>query len=139
VGCLEALASGSAIARKAREYAVSGLAPGILAAAEGDLDRISAALVAEAATRGDPVADAIIGEALEWLGVGMANLVHLLNPELIVIGGGLTKIGPRLFETVRRVINERAFQLPAEVVRVAPAQLGDDVGVLGAAALVLEP
>jgi glucokinase len=136
-GCLEALASGRAIAREARERVTCGVAALIEDLAGGDLDRISAKLVAEAAAQGDVEAEEILGEAMTFLGVGMANLVNLFNPELIVIGGGLTKMGERLFTPVRRVMHRRAFHSSMQAVVIAPSQLGDDVGVLGAAAVAM--
>ena len=136
-GCLEALASGSAIARAARELVARGVPTSIADLAQGDPDRISAKLVAEAAARGDVEAKEILDTAMTYLGVGMANLVNLLNPELIVIGGGLTKMGERLFGPVRRTIDRRAFRAAAQAAKVVPAQLGDDVGVLGAATVAM--
>lgn len=136
-GCLEALASGRAIAREARERVKCGVPTLIADLAEGDPDRISAKLVAQADAQGDIEAQEILDEAMTYLGVGMANLVNLFNPELIVIGGGLTKMGERLFDPVRRIVDRRAFRTAAQVVKVVPAQLGDDVAVLGAAAVAM--
>jgi len=134
-GCLEALASGTAIARVARERVTRGAPTLIANLAEGDPERITAKLVAEAAGQGDEVAEDILAEAMNYLGIGMANLVNLFNPQVIVIGGGLTNIGEKLFGPVRQVIDRRAFRATAQAVRVAPAELGDNVGVLGAAAV----
>ncbi len=136
-GCLEALASGTAIAREGRELVRRGVPTLIAELAEGNPERVTAKLVAEAAHRGDIEAQEILREAMAYLGVGMANLVNLFNPELIVIGGGLTKLGEELFGPVRRAIERRAFPAAARVVHVVPAQLGDDVGVLGAAAVAI--
>jgi glucokinase len=74
---------------------------------------------------------------MHYLGLGMANLVHMLNPELIVIGGGVANLGERMFGPVRRLIEELAFPEAAEAVRVAPAELGENAGVLGAAAVAM--
>ena len=136
-GCLEALASGRAIAREGRERVSRGVPTLIGDLAEGDLDQISAKLVAQAAAQGDVPAREIIEEAMSYLGLGMASLVNLFNPELIVIGGGLTKMDELLFDPVRRIIARTAFRSSAEAVEVVPAQLGDDVGVLGAAAVAM--
>ena len=136
-GCLEALASGTAIARQARERVARGVPTLIADLTGGDPERITAKLIAEAASRGDVEAREILAEAMNYLGIGMANLVNLFNPELIVIGGGLTNIGEMLFGPVRRAIDRRAFRTPAQVVRVVQAELGDNVGVLGAAAVAL--
>ena len=136
-GCLEALASGTAIAREGRELVVRGMPTVITELAEGDPDRVSAKLVAQATEQGDIQAQEIIADAMTYLGVGMASLVNLFNPELIVIGGGLTNMGEGLFGPVRRIIDRRALYASAEVVKVVPAQLSHDVGILGAAAVAL--
>ncbi len=136
-GCLEALASGTAVARRARERVAQGAPTLIADLAEGEPERITAKIVALAADQGDAEARQIIAEAMNYLGIGMANLVNLFNPQLIVVGGGLANIGDALFESVRRVIEQRAFRAAAAAVRVVPAKLGDDVGVLGTAAVAL--
>ncbi|MFL7792345.1 MAG: ROK family protein [Anaerolineae bacterium] len=136
-GCLEALASGTAIARQARERVAQGAPTLIADLAEGDPERITARLVAQAADQGDAAAQQIIAEAMTYLGIGMANLVNLFNPQVIIIGGGLANIGDSLFEPVWHVIEQRAFRAAAQAVRIVPAELGDDVGVLGAAAVAL--
>ena len=136
-GCLEALASGTAIAREGRELVRRGVPTLIAELAEGHTERVTARLVAGAAHRGDIEAREILAEAMVYLGVGMANLVNLFNPELIVIGGGLTNLGEELFGPVRRAIERRAFPAAARAVKVVPAELGDDVGVLGAVAVAL--
>ncbi len=136
-GCLEALASGRAIAREAQDRVRQGADTLVRDLAGGDPERITAKLVAQAAEQGDVEATNILEEAMTYLGIGMANLVNLLNPELIVIGGGLTNMGDRLFRPVRSIIDQRAFAASAQAVRVVPAELGDDVGVLGAAAVAM--
>jgi glucokinase len=136
-GCLEALAAGSAIAREARERVQRGVPTLIAELSGGDPQNISAKLVAQAAEQGDWEAEDILNQAMAYLGLGMANLVNLLNPELLVIGGGLTKMGERLFEPVRRAIDLRAFATTARAVELRHAQLGDDVGILGAAAVAM--
>jgi glucokinase len=136
-GCLEALASGTSIARLARERVARGVPTLMADLAGGDLERITAKLVAEAASQGDVEAREILAEAMNYLGIGMANLVNLFNPQIIVIGGGLTNMGELLFGPVRRAIDRHAFPTPAQAVQVVRAELGDKVGVLGAAAVAL--
>ena len=136
-GCLEALASGTAIAREARERVSRGAPTLIAELAEGDLNRISAEMVSRAAEGGDAEANEILDQAMIYLGVGMANLVNLFNPRLLVIGGGLTKMGARLFDPVRRIVDRQAFPAAASAVEITRAQLGDDVGLLGAAAVAM--
>jgi glucokinase len=136
-GCLEALASGTAIAREARERIARGTPTLIAELAEGDLDRITAKMVAQAAEQGDGEAREIIDAAMIYLGVGMANLVNLLNPQLLVIGGGLTKMGARLFDPVRRAVDRQAFPATAAAVEIKCAELREEVGLLGAAAVAM--
>ena len=136
-GCLEALASGTAIARSARESLVSGVPTIMTELAGGDPGRITARLVAEAAEQGDAEAHRILIEAMNYLGIGMANLVNLFNPQLIVIGGGVASIGDELFESVRRAVMRHALPATKKSVQIVPAKLGGDVGMLGAAAVGL--
>ncbi len=163
VGCLEVLASGTAIARRAAEAIEEGLGETMLAVARERaaqknplLDQagrsglslkaetaplsveVDAAVVVEAARRGDAVAAGIMRRAAENVGVGMVNLIHLFNPSLIVIGGGVSKAGPLLFEPVERIVRERAMEVPRQAVRIVRAELGENVGLLGAAANVLQ-
>jgi len=136
-GCLEVLSSGTAIAREARRRVAAGEPSLVADLVSDDPAQITAKIVAEAAALGDEIARAVIDRAMGYLGVGMASLVNVFNPELIVIGGGLTNIGEPLFGAVRRGIEERAYPSYAEAVTVLPAELGDEAGVLGAAAVAL--
>lgn len=136
-GCLEALASGTAIAARARERIARGASTMIAEMVAGDLELVSAKIVAQAVQQGDVEAQEILTEAMTYLGIGMANLVNLFNPQLIVIGGGLINLGEKLFGAVRRGIVCHAMEASASAVKIAPAELGDKVGVLGAAAVAL--
>jgi len=136
-GCLESVSSGTAIVNRARERLACGVPTLIGELVAGEDERVTVQLVAQAAEQGDVEARGILAEAMGFLGIGMANLVNLLNPELVVIGGGLVNLGPLLFEPVRRAIDRRAFPGPAQAVRVAPAELDGRAGVLGAAAVAL--
>jgi glucokinase len=137
-GCLEALASGTAVAREARERVARGISTQIVDIVDGDPERITARTVAQAAEAGDREANAILAEALNYLGIGMANVVNMFNPELIVIGGGLSNVGEPLLEAVRRGITRHALAAPRAEVEVVRAQLGDRVGVIGAAVVALK-
>jgi len=136
VGCLELLASGKAVARAAQEAITKGTKSIILELAENELQNITAQIVSEAAQKGDELASVIILKAATYLGVGLVNLVNIFNPEMIIVGGGMAKMGDLLLDTARKVISERAFDLPAQQVYVVPSQLGDNAAVLGAAALI---
>jgi glucokinase len=131
-GCLEPLASGTAVAKEAITRIKNG-EQSSLAENRDSIENITAKDVGQAAKEGDTLALAVISRAAYYLGVGLANLVNFLNPEIIIVGGGLSKLGELLLEPAREVMHERAFRLPAQAVRIVPSQLGDDAGVLGAA------
>ena len=136
-GHLEALASGTAIAREARERMDLGVPTLIADLVEGDPSAVTAHVVAQAAEQGDEEAERIIAEAMRFLGLGMANLANIFNPDFIVIGGGLTNLGDRMFEPVRRIVKETAFPVIAQNLQVVPAKLGSAVGVIGAATVAI--
>jgi glucokinase len=133
-GCLEALASGTAIARKAAKEATRFPSSplGRLAQKNGAL---TARDVASVARKGDPAARKIFADAAHYLGLGITSVIHLLNPEIVVIGGGLSETGPLLFEPVRNVVRERAQAHLANFVKIVPAALGRNVGLYGALAV----
>jgi glucokinase len=137
-GCLESVASGTAIAREGRELVIRGVPTLISELAGQDPEAVTAKLVAEAAQRGDPEAQDIIQEAMNYLGIGIANLVNLLNPETVVIGGSLIKLGDILFDSVRRAVKRRAFPIASQRAQIVPAELGDRVGICGAAAVAIQ-
>jgi len=135
-GCLEALASGTSIARRVREAIAAGAgANAVLRLAGGDPTRITAEMVAHAAQAGDPFSLRIWEETGFYLGLGVANVINILNPNRVVIGGGVSKTGDLIFCPVRRTVEERAMPELAAVADVVPAELGDRVGVVGAICL----
>lgn len=137
-GCLEALASGWAVAGEARRRIGRGETSNMIGLAGGRLENITAETVSLAARQGDQLACDIVAKAANYLGVGLANLVNIFNPELIVIGGGLSKMGEMLLKPARKVIKERAFQMPAQTVRIVRARLGSNAGIIGAATYVFQ-
>jgi len=132
-GCLESLASGRAIAREAIERIKKGQASALSQTVGGKVESITARDVAAAARSGDSLAGEVVHQAAVYLGIGLTNIVNIFNPDTIVVGGGVAKMGELLLEPARQVVAERAFKLPASVVKIVPARLGDDAGVLGAA------
>ncbi len=134
VGCLEVLASGTALAREAQKLIQQGASTKIAELANGEPSNVTAKLVADAARQGDALAREIISQAATYLGMGLANLVNIFNPEMIVVGGGVAKIGDMLLDTARRVAIERAFRLPAQRVQIVPSRLSDNAAILGAVA-----
>jgi len=138
VGCLEARAAGPAIARKAVERIQRGAAATILDLANGDVDAVTAEVVAQAAEQGDPEARAILREVGTELGIAVAAIVSMLNPEVVVVGGGVGKAFSLLRESLSEAIATWAQPLAARSVRVVPSALGEDAGLLGAIRLAFE-
>jgi glucokinase len=136
-GCLEALASGLAVAKEARRRIARGTKSILIELAEGESQNISAKTVATAAQRGDPLALEVVSRVATYLGIGMANLVNIFNPDRIILGGGMSKMGDLLLDPVRRTVAERAFKLPVRAAEIVPCELGDEVGVVGAALCLL--
>ncbi|HVC79121.1 MAG TPA: ROK family protein [Chloroflexota bacterium] len=126
-GCLEAVASGTAIAR----LAAAGQAAGKLRLPPGSA--VSAETVYAAAAQGNPGARALTEEVGFALGLACVGLVHLFNPERIILGGGLIHAGPLLLDPVRAVLERHAMPIPQSRVRLVTADLGEDVGLWGAA------
>jgi glucokinase len=94
--------------------------------------------MAQAAREGDArVAEAIV-RAAEYLGLGVANVVVTLHPDLVVLGGGAAAIGDLLFDTVRTTVRSRIGMFPTDGVRIEPSLLGDRAGVIGAIALAIQ-
>jgi len=138
IGCWENFASGRALAREAVERIEAGAKTTILSFADGDLKSVTAKTVSLAAQAGDGLAKELILRTGYYLGVGLVNLVNAFNPELILIGGGLSQMGSLFMDPAVEVVKERAFRLPASAVRIEIAKLGADAGALGAVALVLK-
>ena len=137
-GCFEVLASGTAVAKEAIRRIRQGERSSLIEIVAGKIENITAEKVEVAARGGDSLALDIISRAAIYLGVGMVNLVNIFNPEMIIVGGGMAKMGDLLLNPARQVVKERAFQLSAQAVRIVPAQLGEDAGVLGAAIFAFE-
>ncbi len=136
-GHLEAVASGTAIARIARERLAAGEESLVWELAEQDMDNVSARVVAMAAHQGDPMATEIFTRAGRYIGLHIGSLMMLLNPDMFVLGGGLTKAGALLLDPLHEGVRE-AVMHPRfyENTPIVHAELGSDIGLIGAAALV---
>lgn len=137
-GCLEALASGPAIARLARESLMYGRHKRVLALAGGKPADITAAHVVEAAKEGDAFAMQILAEAGTYMGVGIANLIQTLNPERVVIGTIAVHAGDLILEPIRAAVAQYAWERSRAVCQIVPAELGDRAQDLAAVALLLQ-
>ncbi len=136
LGCWEALASGTALARRATEALLAG-EPSMLRDVDAQ-SSLTAVHVALAAAAHDPLALRLMEREGELIGIGLVNLLHLFSPEVIALGGGVMKSADLLFPPMRRMIAKYAMA-PYQDARIELATLGDRTGVLGAAALVLVP
>lgn len=137
-GCLQALASGPAIANRAREQLRQSPHHRLLELVEGHPERIVAETVFAAAEESDPLALAVVEEAAVYLGIAVANLINLFNPELIVLGGPVGQRGHILLETIQAEAHRRAMAYPLAAARIVTSTLGPDAGAIGAAVLVLQ-
>jgi glucokinase len=135
-GCWERFASGAGLARFGREAAEAGRAPGIVELAGGDPEAVRGEHVTAAAQAGDAGALAVMGELAWWVALGVANLVNILDPEVVVIGGGVGEVGELLLEPVREHYLDSVLGPTSRPdVRIVSAELGDRAGAVGAALL----
>jgi glucokinase len=132
-GCLEAYASGPAIAAMGMKAVTQGLTTRLGEMCEYDLNRITPKLIAKAAQEGDEVAKDIYEKAGFYLGIAAANICVAVGPRRIIIAGGVSQAGDLLFDPIRRTLRERVRVMPVEQVEVVPSRLGDNAGVTGVA------
>ncbi len=131
MGSFEAEASGNSVARKARERLEQGSPSAMLDLAGGDIAAVTAETVAEAARARDPLALEVVADAVTYLAMGVANIVSLLNPEVVVLGGGLFQAADVFLEPVRREFKRWAQPLAARSVRIERSALGGEAGLYG--------
>lgn len=134
-GCLEAYASGPAIAARAVEGLQSGEPSLLPSMVRGELARITAETVYEAIVAGDDYAKEVMRDTAKFLGTGIANLINILNPGMVVISGGVTRAGDRLLEPLKAEVRRRAFSHASENCQIVTSSLGSMVGVIGAACM----
>lgn len=135
-GCWEAMCARDAIIERADRKLQAGGAS-LLRDMMKD-DGVTPDLISRAAAAGDALALEVMQEVGYYIGIGVSNLINMLNPDRFVIGGGIAQAGELLFAPIRRTVKSRAVPLQARIAEIVPAQLGDNAGVMGAAALVLE-
>jgi glucokinase len=133
-GCLETYASATGMVNTMKRELAAGKPSIIREWTNGDVSKITARMISEAFDAGDPLAIEVMRFTGVVLGTGLANAINLLNPQLVIVGGGMAAAGDRLLNTVRETINKRALPLSAEVCRLVTAQLGERAGMIGAAA-----
>ncbi|MBR1942697.1 ROK family protein [bacterium] len=133
-GCLEAYVSGPSIVEMANDYLKGGKSTKYREMADGG--EITPYIVAQAAQQGDGVAKRIYTIMGEYLGTGLASVVNLLNPERIIIGGGVAGCGDLLIAPLKETLLKRAMPISAQAVEIVAAQLGNTAGVIGSSLLV---
>lgn len=134
-GCLEALASGPALTGQGVWLMLSGRAPHLYNLVKGDAGKITPKEMGEAAEAGDESVREALIQAATYVGIGVANVVTILHPDLVVLGGSVAEIGSILFKTVRHTVKERVGMFPPDNVRILPSMLGVNAGTLGGIAL----
>lgn len=133
-GHLEAYASGTSIARRART-ALAGGEKSMLTDMAASLDDINTRLIAEAARAGDALSQRLWEETGFYLGIGVVNVIQSFNPEVVVLGGGVTHVDDLLFDPLRRTVEERVMKEYKGSFRIEKARLADKVGIMGAIGL----
>jgi glucokinase len=133
MGCLEAYASATAVVKRALE-GMQGVTYSCLSSYCKKPDDLTARIIFEAAEAGDRFADQIVEETAYYLAVGTTNMLHCIDPDMVVFGGGMTAAGSGFLSRIQRHVKRLAFPVPAEKCRLTLAQLGSDAGFIGAAA-----
>ncbi|MHB8839097.1 MAG: ROK family protein [Gemmatimonadaceae bacterium] len=136
-GCLEAYASGPAIALRAREALANGEPSLVRDLCEGDLTKLTAATVYKASGQGDPIASEVVKETARFLGIGVANILNVYNPDVVVLAGGVAQAGDSLFVPLRAEVRRRAFKPAVDACRIVPGSLDGSAGMVGAVAAFL--
>lgn len=133
MGCLEAYASATAVVKRAQELLKKPSVKSTLRAEMKKEGGLTARDVFDAASQGDKIADQIVEETAFYLGVGAMNMMHTIDPDMVVFTGGMIAAGEGFLERIRKHIRELAFPVPAEKTKVVYASLGSDAGYIGAA------
>ena len=141
LGCIEAFAAGPAIARRARTKlaADSSRTSAILGLAGGNLDAVSSEMVGTAYAAGDPLARQVLHETTELLALWLGNIVDLLEPDVMIVGGGVAAMLNPFFDEVRRLLPDYSVNSRVQEIPLLMAHYGADAGIAGGAALIRPP
>ncbi len=137
-GCLETIASAIAIVREARYYINAHESTMMEYMIEGDLDKLDAIHVFEAAKQGDKIALDIVMNAIDYLGMGIANMTNILDPEYVVLGGGISLAGNFLLQPLTEAWQKYRMSYSGEHTKLVISKFGDDAAAIGAAAQVFD-
>jgi glucokinase-like ROK family protein len=138
-GCLETVASCAAVIQTVRTAMEQGIDSKIRDLAAGDLTRVSIEIIAQAAAENDSLAFRVLQKAASYIAIGLADLVNLLNPRVMIFGGALFRAVPQLLEDpLRRIIKQRSLEKSANEVQLKVSPLSGEAGALGASRLIAE-
>ena len=137
-GCLQTFTSGPAIAERIRREISLGKKSIVADMVNGDLDMIDGKLIYEAALKGDPLSINALSEAGRYLGIGLTNLIHILNPKRIIVGGGVANANKFVLDSVRETIQIRCLTQSAKQTEILLSKLGEDATAIGAVTLILQ-
>ena len=137
-GCLEAYASVTGMLRTVTEGIEAGRETLLTDLCDNNFDKLTGEMVSDAIAEGDEFAAWVMHETAVWLGTGIGSLVNLLNPEKVVLAGGMIAAGDVLFDPVRETVKAQSFEVPYRRAQIVPAGHGGDAGVIGAAGCALD-
>lgn len=137
-GCLQTLAAGPAIAARAAKEMKAGRTSVIRKLVNDDFDKINGEIIYKAACQGDEFGIELLNQAGRYLGIGLTNLIHTMNPKRIIIGGGVSKAEHFLMEGIEETIQMRGLTDKAKETSIVLSKLGEHASAIGACVLVLE-
>lgn len=137
-GCLEAYASATGVVKRTLAAIEKGEKTLLINLVENRLEDITCELIFKTAEKGDSLAKWIVEETARYLGIGIASIVNIINPEMVILSGGMIAAGDTLFKPVRKYAQENALAAAIKEVKIVPAALGGNAGAVGAAATVLK-
>ncbi|AEE96034.1 ROK family protein [Mahella australiensis] len=137
-GCLEVFASATGMMRRCKELMLENRDSLLWQMCDGDIDKVRTHMIDKAHDQGDKVGRQVMAETAYYLGIGLTNVVNIFNPELVVIGGGVSKAGERLLGPARDFVNKRAMVVQRQHYKLVAAQMLDEAGMLGACTLAKE-
>lgn len=133
-GCLETFASSTAIIRYTKKLIMEMNEPTIiLENVEGNIDNLNAKIIFDCAKKGDKIATLAVNRLIKYLGIGIINIINFIDPEIIVLGGGIAGAGQYLLELITKEVMANKYYEELPIAKIVLAQLGNEAGVIGAA------
>jgi len=137
-GCLEAIASGYGIARTVRERIIGGTDSMVSSLCGGDTERISTAMVVDAANQGDALSCVVLREAMEYLSIGVVNLITLFDPEAVILCGRVALAGNIVLDPIKAAVESRSINVNRKDIHIGVATYGTRAALMGSLALILD-